>query len=233
MGTEKSRSALEKFGMRSSPDWAGPAKDTFEMSVVSWVPIRTLKAKHRRQILDHLLQLDELDRYLRFGFHASLEHLSRYVAGIDFRRDEVFGVFSSQLDLLAVAHLAGLPALIRDTGVPGEKAFGMEFGVSVLSQARGRGLGQRMFEHAIMHARNHGAQALIIRALEENQPMMKIAIRAGAQLESDGVTAEGWLRLPKDTLATHMESSLLAWAAEVVFGLRQRQWRVKRWFASG
>ncbi|HIV69302.1 MAG TPA: GNAT family N-acetyltransferase [Candidatus Aquabacterium excrementipullorum] len=190
-----------------------------------WVPIRTLKPRHRRRILDHLVQLDEHDRYLRFGSPAPLEQLGRYTASIDFKRDEVFGVFDRRLRLVAVAHLAALPGT-------GKRPPAMEFGVSVLPSGRGRGLGQRLFEHAIMHARNHGARALVIHALTENRPMLRIALRAGAQLETDGADAEAWLSLPRDTLGSHLEGSLLAVSADLAFGIKRNVLRLKNWLAS-
>ena len=53
------------------------------------VPIRSLGASYRGQISQHLLTLDTHDRYLRFGFVATDEHIERYVAGLDFERDVV------------------------------------------------------------------------------------------------------------------------------------------------
>jgi GNAT superfamily N-acetyltransferase len=106
----------------------------------------------------------------------------------------------------------------------------MEFGASVLPQSRGRGLGQRLFEHAIMHARNHHAGAMMIHALTENRPMIRIALRAGAKLETDGRDTEAWLSLPKDTLATHVEGSLLALNADLVYGVKRHVLRVKEWW---
>lgn len=159
-----------------------------------WVPIRDLHARHRARILDHLLHLDDHDRYLRFGFQAPQEQLSHYVAAIDFKRDEVFGVFNRRLQLVAVAHLAALPG----QGPHGDSSRGraMEFGVSVLPAGRGKGLGMRLFQHAITHARNQGASHLMIHALSENAPMLRIAAKAGATVERDGPDAEAWLKLP-------------------------------------
>lgn len=229
MVTAQPVSELERFGMESLPGAAASATPQRRAPLSRWVPIRTLRPRHRRQILDHLIQLDSHDRYLRFGCQAPLEHLSRYTASIDFRRDEVFGVFNHRLQLVAMAHLAALPDGSSPAG-PGVAA--MEFGVSVLPHGRGRGLGQRLFEHAIMHARNHGARALVIHALTENRPMLRIALRAGAQLQTDGADAEAWLSLPRDTLASHLEGSLLAWAAEAVFRLKHHALRLRTWLGA-
>ena len=223
--TVKPMSELERFGMHSVSGKAEQGDAQKRRPIPRWVPIRTLKARHRRRILDHLVQLDEHDRYLRFGSPAPLEQLSRYTASIDFTRDEVFGVFDRRLRLVAVAHLAALPR-------SGKRPPAMEFGVSVLPSGRGRGLGQRLFEHAIMHARNHGARALVIHALTENRPMLRIALRAGAQLETDGADAEAWLSLPPDTLGSHLEGSLLAVSADLAFGIKRNALRIQNWMAS-
>ncbi|MCD6079012.1 MAG: family N-acetyltransferase, partial [Ramlibacter sp.] len=50
------------------------------------VPIRSLGAGHRDRIASHLLELDEHDRYLRFGYQASDEQIGRYVEQLDFER---------------------------------------------------------------------------------------------------------------------------------------------------
>jgi GNAT superfamily N-acetyltransferase len=207
-------SSLDKFGL-ASPTGDMPSGRFRPDMAHHWVPIRDLRPRHRRRILHHLLSLNERDRYLRFGFQAPLEQLSRYVASIDFRRDEVFGIFSRRLQLLAVAHLAAMPgAASQGTAV--------EFGVSVLPEGRGKGLGLRLFQHAITHARNRGASHLVIHALTENAPMLHIASKAGAVVERHGRDSEGWLKLPPDTVVTHLDSSLQSAAAEVVY-------RIKYW----
>jgi GNAT superfamily N-acetyltransferase len=165
----------------------------------SWVPIRSLAARHRKRIAAHLLSLVPADRYLRFGYAASDEQITRYVDQLDFERDEVFGIFSRRLELIAMAHLAHAIA------EPAHGATAMsEFGVSVLPHARGRGFGQRLFEHAMLHARNRGVELLLIHALSENTAMLKIARSAGAIVERDGSEAEAFLRLPAATLDSRM-----------------------------
>jgi RimJ/RimL family protein N-acetyltransferase len=157
------------------------------------VPIRSLGSGHRRRIAAHLLALDERDRYLRFGYSANDEQIQRYVDGLDFDRDDIFGIFNRRLELIAMAHLAFLP--YEEGGVAGA-----EFGVSVLSKARGRGYGARLFDRAVVHARNEGVELMFIHALSENTAMIKIARNAGATLERDGGETEAYLRLPPATL---------------------------------
>ncbi len=176
----------------------------------SWVPIRSLGPRHRERIVTHLLALDEHARYLRFGYPATDQQLARYVDTIDFERDEVFGIFNRRLELIAMAHLAH-PIARADKGL----ATMSEFGVSVLSRMRRRGFGRRLFEHAILHARNRGIQSIFIHALSENTAMLKIARDAGARVQREGSETDAWLELPPDSLASHLDELVETHAAEL------------------
>lgn len=176
------------------------------------VPIRSLGPSHRERIAHHLLSLDEDDRYLRFGYMATDEQIERYVAGLDFQRDEIFGVYNRKLELIAMAHLA----LSEDA----KHRSCAEFGVSVLKKARGKGLGSRLFDRAVMHARNEGVELLFIHALSENTAMIKIARNGGATLERDGSETEAYLRLPHATLDTRMAELVEEQLARVDYGLK-------------
>ena len=160
------------------------------------VPIRSLGPGHRERITRHLLALGAHDRYLRFGYAAGDEHVRRYADGLNFEHDEIFGIYNRQLDLIAMAHVA--------FSVSPQFMSCAEFGVSVLEHARGRGYGSRLFERAVMHARNEGVGMLFVHALSENTAMLKIARNAGATVERDGSEAEAFLRLPAATLDTRM-----------------------------
>ena len=152
------------------------------------VPIRAIGPSHRERITEHLLALDERDRYLRFGYAANDTQIRRYADGLNFDRDDIFGIYNRKLELLAMAHLA----------YSADRQFNTcaEFGVSVAKKARGRGYGGRLFERAVLHARNEGVSQLFIHALSENTAMLKIARKAGAVIERDGSESEAHLRLP-------------------------------------
>ncbi|MGY4830876.1 GNAT family N-acetyltransferase [Sphaerotilaceae bacterium SBD11-9] len=187
---------------------------------LSWVPIRSLSERHRERIANHLLSLQESDRYLRFGYPATDEQIDRYVASLDFERDEVFGIFNRRLELIAMAHLAYLPV----SGAAGETATA-EFGVSVIKRARGRGYGAKLFEHAVLHARNRGCERLFIHALSENTAMLKIARNAGATVERDGPESEAWLKLPPDSFSSQVGEMVGARVAEFDYRLKvQAHW---------
>lgn len=189
----------------------------------AWVPIRSLGPRHRERIAAHLIGLDESDRYLRFGYPATDAQISRYVDMLDFDQDEVFGIFNRRLELIAMAHLAHPSA-------PADPARGTmaEFGVSVLRKARGRGFGGRLFEHAVLHARNRGVQMLFIHALSENTAMLKIARNAGATVERDGPESDAWLRLPPDTFVSHVEEMMGEQAAEFDYQIKRHASHVQQ-----
>jgi RimJ/RimL family protein N-acetyltransferase len=178
------------------------------------VPIRAIGPRERERVVLHLLALSPHDRYLRFGYPASDEQIRRYVDGMDFERDAIFGIHNRRLDLIAVAHLAFAPA--------GQAQDCAEFGVSVAEHARGRGYGARLFERAVVAARNEGVGMLFIHALSQNAAMLKIARRGGATVVRSGAEAEAHLELPAATLDSRMTEIALQHFAQVDYRLKAR-----------
>jgi len=179
-----------------------------------WIPIRSLSPRHVPRILAHLWALKPEDRYLRFGYCATNEQIERYVRGLKFDRDEIFGVFNRRLELVAMAHLA--------YSVDPQWATCAEFGVSVSSHQRGKSLGARLFQHAVMHARNQGVSLLFIHALSENVAMLKIARHAGAKVQRDGSESEAYLSLPEATLDSQLSGLMQEQMAELDYQLKSQ-----------
>jgi RimJ/RimL family protein N-acetyltransferase len=192
---------------------------TLDPAAFRWIPIRSLAERHRPRVLSHLLALEAQDRYLRFGYAANDVQIGRYVDLIDFRRDEVFGIFNRKLELIAMAHLAYL------TDAPGER-HAAEFGVSVSTRARGRGYGARLFDHAVLHARNRHVETMIIHALSENSAMLRIARNAGATVIREGSEAEARLKMPPETFGSHLEEMVEGQAAEFDYQLKSNVQRM-------
>lgn len=199
--------------MLTSKAWLNPA---------SWlVPIRKLNPWHRTRIEAHLLALDPADRYLRFGYAASDEQIRRYVGGIDFRRDDVFGIYNRKLQLVAMAHLA------RSTDEKHRACA--EFGVSVAAVARGKGYGSRLFDRAVMHARNHGVQLLFIHALTENKAMLRIAHKAGASVEREGSESNAYLKLPPPDMEGMVQEMVDEQIAQTDYWLKAQARDFRQW----
>ena len=186
-----------------------------------WVPIRSLSSRHKPRIARHLQALPTADRYLRFGYAATDEQIERYVQGLNFERDEIFGVFNRRLELVAMAHLA--------YSVDPQWATCAEFGVSVSPHQRGKGLGAKLFAHASMHARNQGVNLLFIHALSENVAMLKIARHAGAVVQRDGSESEAYLSMPQATLDSQLNGLMQEQMAELDYQLKMQAHQFRQW----
>ena len=189
-----------------------------------WIPIRALAVRHKPRILKHLLALAPQDRYLRFGYPATDEQIERYVSGLNFVRDEIFGVFNRRLEIVAMAHLA--------YSVDPQWATCAEFGVSVDTRQRGRGLGAKLFRHAVNHARNEGVSMLFVHALSENVAMLKIARHAGARVERDGSESEAYLTVPEATLDSQVSGLFQDQMAEIDYQLKMQAKQFREWLAT-
>ena len=181
---------------------------------MNWVPVRILSLKHRPRISAHLKSLAPQDRYLRFGYTATDEQIENYVNKLNFARDDIYGVFNRRLEIVAMAHLA--------FSVDPEWATCAEFGVSVDLQMRGKGLGARLFDRAVVHARNQGVGLLFIHALSENTAMLKIARKSGAKVVRDGSESDAYLSLPVADMDSQMDEFIEESMAEVDFQIKAR-----------
>lgn len=206
------------------PPAAPSAERPMPPRAARWIPVRRLSARHARRLLAHLQALSPHDRYLRFGYVASDEQLARHVETMDFERDQVLGVFDRRLRLVATAHLAFAPG-----PAPTDGPQAAEFGVSVLESHRGRRLGVRLFEQAVLHARNRAIDTLYIHALSENIVMLKIAQRAGATVERDGAESRAWLKLPPQSVASQVDQLLGRQVAEIDYRWKRQAKRLQRW----
>jgi GNAT superfamily N-acetyltransferase len=205
------RTTLE--GGKQMLRFTGVSQDARRNTEGVLIPIATLGVEHVPQILQHLLALSEHDRYLRFGYTATDEHIQRYVAGLKFERDEIYGIFNTELEIIAMAHLA----LMKDAG----RVFSSEFGVSVSAHARGRGYGARLFERAVIHARNEKVYQMYIHALSENAPMIRIARKGGAKIERDGSETEAFLSLPKRNLDSRVSEFVADQYAKTNYSIKE------------
>ena len=181
------------------------------------VPICHLRPYNLPDIQKHLLSLNAQDRYLRFGYAANDGHIKNYVRSLNFERDEIYGIFNRDLQILAMAHLA---INIQANGSATQQ-MAAEFGVSVLASARGRGYGYHLFQRALMHARNANAATILIHALSENAPMLKIARKAGATLERDGAETQALLKVPKGSLRTRIAELFTDQYAQTNYSIKE------------
>ncbi|GGY93744.1 GNAT family N-acetyltransferase [Pseudoduganella plicata] len=183
------------------------------------VPVKALGERDRRRMLRHFLSLERPDRILRFGSFMGDEQIAKYVNGIDFGRDMVFGVYNRAFRLAAVGHLAFSPRQPSSDGVT-EKDRVAEFGVSVLKSARGMGIGSKLFERAAIVCRNHDVDTLYMHCLSSNQTMMHIAKKAGMEIHRDYGEADAYLKIGPANPASVLQEAMQEQLATLDYALK-------------
>ncbi|TDK60639.1 GNAT family N-acetyltransferase [Sapientia aquatica] len=196
------------------------------------VLVKELSARHRSRVMNHFLGLDQSDRLLRFGSNLSNELITTYVKGINFETDKVFGVFSHHFRLIGVGHLAFVPRADRPL-VDGVVQKVAEFGVSVSSNARGLGIGSKLFERAGIHCRNADVTTLYMHCLSSNQTMMHIAKKAGMEIHRDHGEADAYLKVAPANPSSVMKEAMQEQVASLDYSLKSNISAVLRLFGLG
>lgn len=153
--------------------------------------IRKLVPAERQIFLDHLMRLDPLSRFMRFGGVVSDKALARH-ATRSLTDDTILVGYFVEGELRAVAELHPLPI---QPGKPraGEAAFSVE------RDWQGKGIGSALMRHLVMLAQNRGIQDVQVVFLANNGPMKRIAIQQAADLSLDTNEMTGHLRAPRAT----------------------------------
>jgi GNAT superfamily N-acetyltransferase len=152
--------------------------------ILDWVALfERLGRGDRDSLVAHFRSLGPEDRRLRFGILVDDAFLERYVDGMDFGRDVVFGARTGPGQWVGIGHL------VLDENAP-------ELGLSVLPAARGRGLGAAIFRYAVVRAARAGKDRLYMHCLTSNRAIMSIARAAGMAIRSDSGEADAHLVVP-------------------------------------
>jgi RimJ/RimL family protein N-acetyltransferase len=159
--------------------------------------VQKLVAFQRDEIRRHLQRLSPQDRRLRFGMAMTDEAVARYVLGIHFARDKVFGIFDHDMTLSGVAHLA----LDVETDTA-------ELGLSVVPEHRGKGYGYALMARAKLHARNLTYKKLYMHCLAENGVMIHLARKAGMTVVADGGEADAHVALEDGLLTDYTREAI-------------------------
>jgi RimJ/RimL family protein N-acetyltransferase len=146
--------------------------------------IQRLGERDRSAVRAHFVALPADDRRLRFGSALATATIVDYVAGIDFARDAVFGLYDASGSLMGVAHVA-----LGDDDA--------ELGISILPGYRRRGAGTALFSRAVAHARECNVSKVYIHCLAENVAMMHIARRSGMKIVVALGDADAYLALAR------------------------------------
>jgi len=201
-------------------------KERLDAARLHAIPIRELTESDRPALLTHLLGLGPDDRYLRFGSPLGDPIIKNYVDGIDLIHDEVFGVFNGHLELIAAGHFA----ISRPDAANPSAPRSAEFGLSVSSAGRGKGIGTALFVRAATHARNEGISVLFMHCLTQNKPMMRIARKAGMQISSSFGEANAFITLPPGDAASRVAEAMQEQIALFDYAMKRRMAGVRSWW---
>ena len=194
------------------------------------VYVKELSEGDRHRILKHFLALKESDRLLRFGTNLPDDMVTKYVNGLDFSRDTLFGVVSSHFRLVGVGHLAFAPRKPDDDISDKDKIA--EFGVSVSDNARGKGIGAKLFERAAIHCRNADVDTLFIHCLASNQTMIHIAKKAGMEISREYGEADAYLKiLPADVVSV-LKEAVQEQVASIDYSIKANTRAAVKWLES-
>lgn len=145
--------------------------------------VHRLSDRHRDEFKRHFLQLDSLDRHLRFGTPITDAGIHAYADNIDFTASDVFAVFDDALSIAGAVHVA----------YDDESA---EMGLSVIAGSRGNGIGDSLFARATLHLSNRFVRTVTMHCLRENDAIMHLAQKNGMRIVTEGSEADARLELP-------------------------------------
>lgn len=161
------------------------------------IPRRLYFNFHKKLIKEHLCSLQGRDRYLRFGTMASDQYIIDYVERCwDSLQDDWFGVVEDGC-VIAAVHIAR----------SGHKSA--ELGLSVDPRWRGRGLGQALFERAVINLRGNFVKEVFMHCLSENTVMKHIAAKNHMKLFTEYGETDADLILPDSTILEPYHDALI------------------------
>lgn len=135
------------------------------------IPRKIMYESDKGKLYDHfLVDIVGHDRYLRFGYPATNENVTKYLdtAFDDFGKTNMWFIAESDDKVIGSVHVA----IISVTG----KA---EMGFTVAPEYRGTGIGQELFQRGATWAMMKGAKTLFTQCLSENIVMQHIAKKNG------------------------------------------------------
>jgi GNAT superfamily N-acetyltransferase len=141
------------------------------------IPRKIMYESDKGKLYDHfLVDIVDHDRYLRFGYNASNENVTKYLDGAfdEFGTTNMWFIVESDDMVVGSVHVS--------IGV-NEKA---EMGFTVAPEFRGAGLGQELFQRGATWAMMKGAKTLYTQCLSENQVMQHIAKKNGMTVVTVG-----------------------------------------------
>jgi GNAT superfamily N-acetyltransferase len=160
--------------------------------------IRKVWLAEAGRYLDHLLRLDMTSRRSRFGGLVADTAMHQHV-------DDAFGLGNVLHGFFMDGILRGV-AELRPLGGP--LALEAEAAFSIEPRWQSHGVGSALLDRTLLAARNRGVRRLHMACLAENQRMLQLASKFGAELSFDFGGVVGALATTRPTPLSLMREAL-------------------------
>ncbi|MDQ0511489.1 GNAT family N-acetyltransferase [Ancylobacter amanitiformis] len=150
----------------------------------------------RHLLVEHLLRLDPLSRFMRFGGVVSDGAIARHGTRVTSGDAVAIGYFVDG-ELRAVAELHPLPPRAG-------KPASAEAAFSVEREFQGKGIGSALMRHLVLLAQNRGIEELQVVFLPSNAPMKNLAVHHAANFSMDDDEMIGRVQAPHATVFSRL-----------------------------
>lgn len=160
------------------------------------IPKKLTYIKDRTLLVEHLCELKDEDRRLRFGGIVTDDYIKSYVEKSCKDKTSQWFVCVKDKKIVAACH----------TAIYNKEA---ELGCSVSENYRGHGLAQLMFDRAVTYIRTHGITTVYMHCLSENQTMRHIARKNSMTVVSCYGETDAHVEVSPPTPMTAMKDAYL------------------------
>ena len=184
------------------------------------IPRKIMYESDKGKLYDHfLVDIVDHDRYLRFGYNASNENVTKYLdtAFDDFGQRNMWFIVERDDKVVGSVHVSFSP-LTKDG------KYTAEMGFTVSPEYRGQGYGQDLFIRGSTWAMMRGATTLYTQCLSENQVMQHIAKKNGMTVMTIGYgEKEATIQATKGTIRAYFDDRMFDNLAFVDMAITKQQ----------
>jgi GNAT superfamily N-acetyltransferase len=183
------------------------------------MPIQHSKIERLSEYAAHLKQLNDDDRYTRFGYAARPENIDRIILDILYNPNN-HHIFTYYQD----DHIVGFGHLARE-------GDDWELAVSVEEEYQGAGIADALMSYMIAWGKTHGVEVVYMHCITDNKKIQHLARKHGLRaVERNNSDITARVQLPKATVVDYT-SSLMQEQTELAGNIvkLQRNW-IRKWF---
>jgi len=159
--------------------------------------LRRLVPNQIAEYAEHLLKLEEQDRFLRFASNITDKQIMDFAQQTNFYKDCVIAAFNKDLDIVGTVHV------YTDFSKEGVKVA--EIAISVQKEYRGQKLAQKLIKRALNWCQNNNIKRIEAHWLNQNKAVNKLANTFGGNISVVSDERDAYLEIEKPNLLTMWE----------------------------